>query len=130
MKTRVTPNVVAGLLFLFAAVFAGGVWFIFLFAAMPTDSTVMDSVMGLLQYTFSSENPERWWFAWLASLPVLCGVLGTAYLLNVARNRKGRLILLSISIVVAIASFALNDLVLAMFVALPILWGYRALRVT
>jgi hypothetical protein len=130
MKTRVAPSVIAGFLFLLAAVFAGGVWCVFLFAAMPTDRSVVDSVMSLLQYTFSSANPGRWWFTWLASLPILCGALGAAYLLNVAHTRKGGLILLCVSIVVAIGSFAFNDWVLAMFVALPILWGYRALHAT
>jgi hypothetical protein len=66
----------------------------------------------------------------MAALPLLCIVLGVAYLMNGARTRKGWLILLSASVLLAIASFILNDWGLAAFVALPILWGYRSFHAT
>src|SRR5258706_12537241 len=122
---RLAPQAITGILFLLAAVLAGAVWYIYLFAAVPPNLSVLQSATGLLQYTFSSENPQRLWFAWMAALPLLCVALGLAYLMNGARTRKGWFILLSASVLLAIASFVLNDWGLAVFVALPIFWRYR-----
>jgi hypothetical protein len=127
---RLAPQAITGVLFLLAAVLAGAVWYIYLFVAVPPNLSVFQSATGLLQFTFSSENPQRLWFAWMAALPLLCIVLGVAYLMNGARTRKGWLILLSASVLLAIASFILNDWGLAAFVALPILWGYRSFHAT
>jgi len=128
MMLRVSPHIVAGWLFVLAAVLGGGIWFIYLFVAMPDNQSIWASVVGQLQHTFSDENPQIWWFTWLAALPVLCVALGLAYLLNGARTRKGGMALFGISVVLAIASFALNDWSLAIFVALPTVWGYRAVH--
>lgn len=127
---RTDPQGIAGVLFLLAAVLAGAVWYIYLFVAAPPNLPVLQSAVGLLQYTFSIENPERLWFAWMAALPFLCVALGVAYLKNGARTRRGWLILLCASVTLAIASFAFSDWGLAAFVALPILWGYRSFHAT
>lgn len=113
-----------------AAVLAGAIWFALLFVAMPPGQSVLDSALGQLRYTFSSANEQRWWFAWLAALPVACGLLAVAYLLNASRSRTGGIVLLSVSVALAIASFAFNDWTLAVFVALPIIWGYRCVHGT
>src|SRR6266446_6583330 len=127
---RLTPQVITGYLFLLAAVLAGAIWYIYLFVAVPTHISLSQSAIDLLRYTFSAENPQRLWFAWMAALPILCALLGAAYLMNGARTRKGWFILLSASVLLALASFALNDWGLAVFVALPILWGYRSFHAT
>ena len=107
------------------AVLAGAIWFLILFAAMPPGHSVLDAALGQLSFTLSSANEHRWWFAWLVALPVACGLLAAAYLLNVSRSRIGGIALLSISVALAIASFALNHWSLAVLVALPAVWGYR-----
>jgi hypothetical protein len=127
---RLAPQAITGILFLLAAVLAGAVWYMYLFVAVPPNLSVLQHATGLLQYTFSPENPQRLWFAWMVALPLLCVVLGVAYLMNGARTRRGWLVLLSASVLLAIASFVLNDLALAVFVALPILWGYRSFHAT
>ena len=130
MRFPPAPHVTAGLLFLLAAGFAGTIWFIYLFVATPSGHSFLDSVLGQLQFTFSVENKERWWFAWMAALPIACGLLGAAYLFNVPRFKPVGIVLLGLSIALAIASFTLNDWSLAIFVALPIAWAYRCVNGT
>jgi len=112
------------------AVLVAGIWYIYLFVAMPDNQTVWQSAVGQLRYTFSDANPQAWRFAWLVALPVSCLLLGIAYLLNVPRTRFGRLTLFVAAIALAVATFVLNDWDLAVFVALPALWGYRAIHAT
>lgn len=130
MKLRFAPHTVAGWLYLVPALLVAGIWYIYLFVAMPDNQTVWQSVVGQLQQTFSDENPRCWWFAWLVALPVLCVLLGVAYLRNAARTRMGGLTLFGVAIALAIATFVLNDWDLAVFVALPVLWDYRAIHAT
>jgi hypothetical protein len=112
------------------AILVAGIWYIYLFVAMPENQTVWQSVVGQLRHTFSDENPQAWWFVWLVALPVSCIVLSIAYLLNAARTRTSRLSLFVAAIALVIATFVLNDWDLALFVALPALWGYRAIYAT
>jgi len=128
MSTR--PDKIAGFLFMVAGVLVSAIWYIYLFAAPDTTRTLMKSVVEQLQYTFSPEHSDRWWFMWLVALPILCFAIGSAYLLNVARSRRGAVPLLTLSVVLAASSFVLNDWALALFVALPILWGSRCVRGT
>jgi hypothetical protein len=130
MRFPPPPHVIAGSLFVLAAVLAGAIWFALLFVAMPPGQSALESALGQLRYTFSSANEQRWWFAWLAALPVACGLLAVAYLLNASRSKIGGIVLLSISVALAVASFALNDWSLAIFVALPTIWGYRCVHGT
>jgi hypothetical protein len=102
----------------------------YLFAATPTNQSAWASAAGQLRHTFSDENPQAWWFAWLGVLPVICLVLALAYLLNVARTRNARLALFLVSVALGGASFVLNDWGLAVFVAVPAIWGYRAIHAT
>ena len=126
--SRIAPHIIAGWLFLFAAVLCGGIWFIYLFVAMPENQSFLVSVTGQLQHTFSDENSHLWLFVWLAALPLLCIVLGVAYLLNVSGTQKMGRALFGVSVALAVASFVLNNWSLAFFVALPTLWGYRAIQ--
>jgi hypothetical protein len=130
MSIRGGPHVIAGWLFVNAALLVSGIWFMYLFVAMPTNQSIWASVVGQLQHTFSDENPQAWWFAWLAALPVICVALALAYLLNGPLTRRARLALFLISLALGIATFALNDWGLAIFVALPAIWGYRAIHAT
>ncbi len=62
---RLTPQVITGYLFLLAAVLAGAIWYIYLFVAVPPHISLSQSAIDLLRYTFSAENPQRLWFAWM-----------------------------------------------------------------
>jgi hypothetical protein len=130
MRLQLSAHATAGTLFLLAASFPAGIWFIYLFVAMPYPNSAFDSAMSQLQYTFSPENGDRLWFAWLAALPFACIALGVAYLLNVSRSRPAALIMLATSGALAVATFVLTAWPLALLVALPMAWGYRCLHAT
>jgi hypothetical protein len=128
MKLRPAPHAIAGWLLFVPALAAMGIWYIYLFVATPDNLSVWDSAIGQLRHTFSNENPQAWWFAWLVALPIACILFGVAYLKNLARTRALGVALLCCVVALAIATFALNGLGLALFVALPAWWGYRALH--
>lgn len=121
---------IAGWLFLIPAAAVIGIWYIYLFVAMPDNLTVWQSVVGQLEHTFSEANPQAWWFGWLAALPFLCIALAAAYLFNVGRTRAGALALLAATLTLAAATLLLTSWPLAVFVAFPALWGYRAIHAT
>ena len=128
MNIRLAPHVIAGWLFLLPALFVGGIWYTYLFVAMPTNLTVWESVKSQLEWTFSDANAHIWLFVWLAALPALCILMSVAYLSNVVRTRNGRIGLLSAGVALAVASFAAVSWDFSIFVALPSLWGYRAIH--
>jgi hypothetical protein len=130
MNLRLTPHAIAGCLLFVPALAAMGIWYIYLFVATPDNLGIFDSVVRQLRYTFSNENPHAWWFMWLAALPMACILLAVAYLTNLTRRRSIAIVLLGCVVALAVATFVLNDLGLAVFVAVPALWGYRALRAT
>jgi hypothetical protein len=130
MKHSLAPHKIAGWLYFVPALLVGGIWYIYLFRAMPEHLTVWQSVVGQMQYTFSDENPQAWWFAWLIALPAACIVLGVLYLSSVLRTRPVRIGLLAFAIVLAAATFVLNDWPMGVFVAIPAYWGYRAIHAT
>ena len=106
------------------------IWYAYLFVAMPENLSVWDAAVAQLRYTFSDANPRAWWFAWLLALPALCVALALAYLFNAARTRNGRVFLLGAVIALAVAAVILNDLTIAVFVAIPAVWSYRAIHAT
>jgi hypothetical protein len=130
MRPKLAPHAIAGWLYLVPVALVAGIWFIYLFVAMPENQTAWQSVIGQLRHTFSDANPQAWWFAWMIALPVACAVLALVYLRGALRSRGSRTTLFACAVALGIATFALNDLGLAIFVALPILWGYRAIHAT
>ncbi len=130
MKSQVGPHAIAGWLYVVPVALVAGVWFIYLFVAMPENHTVWQSATGQLRHTFSDANPQAWWFAWMIALPATCTMLSVAYLFKAPRSRGGRVGLFACAVALGIATFVLNDLGLAVFVALPVLWGYRAIHAT
>lgn len=105
-----------------------GIWGILLFDAMPDNLTFTQAVFEQLKYSFSAGNPARWSFACLAALPVLCALIGSAYLLNLARSRLLATLLLTCTILLGIVAYAVASWEIAFFVALPALWGWRCCR--
>jgi hypothetical protein len=125
---RLSPAVIAGILSFASALPVLGIWFIYLFVAMPDHLTLTQAVYGQLKYTFSEENPIRMHFAWLAALPVLCGLLGSAYLINRARSRMISTFLLICTVVLGVFTYPVASWEIAFFVVLPALWGWRCCR--
>src|SRR5687768_1949005 len=119
MNYRRAPHVIAGWLLLVPAIAVAGIWYIYLFVAMPDNQTAWQSVVGQLRHTFSHENPQAWWFGWLVALPLLCIALAAAYLFNVTRTRTGALALFAGTVSLAAATLLLSNWALALFVALP-----------
>ena len=130
MKLRLAPHVVAGWLFVVPALLVAGIWYTYLFVGIPDNFTVWESVKDQLHWTFSDENAHLWVFVWLVALPVLCLLMSVAYLTNVARSRNGRIGLFSAGLALAIASIVTTSWDFSIFVALPSVWGYRAIHAT
>jgi len=128
MRFRLSANVTAGILFLLAASLPVGIWVVYLFVAMPNPSSPIDSAIAELRYTFSAERDDRLWFAWLAALPFACAALGVAYLLNASRSRATAVAMLSLSGLLAAVTFFATAWPLGVFVALPMVWGYRCIE--
>ena len=124
MSTRVHPGTVAGLLSLLAALLVGSIWYIYLFVARERAAP-----FEALGYAFSPSNEARWWFIYLALLCLCSAAVGIAYLLNAGRCRSGALLLLAMVVALGISAFALVNWWLALFVALPAIWGYRCIHV-
>ena len=123
-----TPDQVAGLLSLLAALVFLPMRYIVLFIAPPPNMGATESAVVSLQFLFSQENPSHLMFVWLAALPFSCVVVGTAYLLNFARSRAVATGLLAFSGGLGVAAFFSLDLTLSFFVVLPIYWGYRCVN--
>jgi amino acid permease len=120
-----SPDKIAGLLFLLAALLMLTIWFQLLVLGPASDLSLADSASHALEQMFSPENPSRLWFVWLAFLPVACAALGTAYLLNLARTRTGSMILFVVSVGLGTTAFVFTQWPLALVVALPCYWGFR-----
>lgn len=130
MKLRLAPHVIAGWLFVAPALLVAGIWYVYLLVGIPDNFTVWESVIAQLHWTFSDENAHIGMFVWLVALPALCILMSVAYLTNVARTRNGRIGLFSAGVALAIASFVTVSWDFSIFVALPSVWGYRAIHAT
>jgi hypothetical protein len=128
MQLNLRSDQIAGLLSFLAALLAGVAWYIYLFVASPPERPLAESVRGQLAYSFAPENADRWWFIWFAALPLALTVVGAAYLSRLARNQAVAMLLLAVLIILAGSSFLLTNWSLAIFVALPIFWGWRSVR--
>jgi hypothetical protein len=128
MQLQLRSEQIAGLLSLLAALLAGVAWYIYLFVATPSERPLADSVHAQLASSFALENADRWWFIWFAALPLALTVVGAAYLSHLARNQAVAMLLLAVLVILAGSSFYLTTWSLAVFVALPIFWGWRCVR--
>ena len=120
-----SPDKIAGLLSLLAALVFLPMWHIILFVAPASGMSATESAVSSLEYLFSQENPSRLMFMWLTVLPFSCAVVGTAYLLNFARSTYVAVALLALSVGLGIAALFSMNFALSFFVLLPIYWGYR-----
>ena len=128
MFARLRPNTIAGLLSLLAAVLVGTIWYIYLFVAPVIPRLLTLSAIESIRYTFSPDNASRWYFVGLAALFVCPAAVGVAYLLNVSGTQTGAMFLFVVLIVLGLGAFALTNWSLALFIAMPALWGYRCVH--
>ena len=128
MQTRLLPDRIAGILFLISAVLFAGVWYTFLFVATPDCISIAESAMSDLRYIFSIENDSLALFVWLAASPVICAILSGLYLVGVARNRVRAKFLFLITVLLTATTLCMINYHLALVVALPGIWGYRAIH--
>lgn len=123
-----SPDKVAGLLSVLAALVFLPMWYLVLFVATPSYMTANESAVSSLVYLFSQENPSRLMFVWLAALPCSCTVLGVAYLLGFARSKTVAVALFALSSCFGIGALFTMDFALSFFVVLPTYWGYRSVN--
>ena len=128
MFAHIRPRTVAGLLSLLAATLVGAIWYIYIFVAPVYPSSLTLSAIETLRYTFSPDNVDHWSFVGLAALFLCSAAVGVAYLLNVSGTRSGAMFLLLALVVLGVGAFALTNWSLALFVALPAVWGYRCVH--
>lgn len=125
-----SPDTVAGLLSLLAALVFLPMWYSVLFVAPAPNMPAIESAVRSLEYLFSQENSSRPMFVWLVALPFSCVVIGTAYLFNFASSKSVAIALLALSGGLGIAALFSMDFVLSFFVVLPTYWGYRCVNRT
>ena len=123
------PATIAGLLSFLSAILILHVWYILLFVATPSKLSVSEAAIGHLQYFFSIENPTRLFFVWLAALPLFSIAIGVAYLFKFADSKTNAVLLFASTIGLGLAELAFHTWDLALFVALPAIWGWRCVRV-
>lgn len=130
MQVRLRSEQIAGLLSFLAALLAGVGWYVYVFVAKPSGRPPADSLYAQLASSFALESADQWWSIWAAALPLALTVVGAAYWSQLARNQATAVLLLAILVILAGASFLLTTWLLAIFVALPIFWGWRCVRGT
>ena len=125
-----TPDRIAGLLLLWAAIWLLAFWGVLLLAATPPDIPVWKSAAGQLHYIFVGGNPHKVWHVWMAALPLLCVVLSVAYLNGAGRKEGIGWIMFGIVLTIAISACVLNDWTIAVVLVLPVYWAYGAAKLS
>ena len=114
-----------------ATVLLVGTWLLLLLTGTSFDSRGLAKVAHFLSYIFRRDNPDWWFFLVLAVLPFLSATSAVAYFRGVARTRRGAVVLLLGSALLAMAALVAPGSVLSVLslVMLPALYfGYRCLR--
>ena len=120
-----SPDRIAGAFLLVPSVLVVAIWWIFLFYP---DYPPLSKVIEMFLFSLGTDNPEYIWFRSLALLPISCLLLAAAYFLGVARGRVGAITLLVISTAVATSAAVFIAWPFALFLALPIIVGYKCVR--
>ena len=128
MKFLRSPDRIAGLLLLWAAIWVLGIWGVLLFADVPAGTPVWTSVAGQLHYIFLGGNPHKGWHLWMAVLPLLCIGLGVLYLNGAARKGNAGWLLFGVVLAIAVLAWSLNDWTIAVMLTLPLYWAFKAAR--
>ena len=128
MKFFRNPDKLAGIFFFISVMPVLLVWIGFLFVGNTSNSPLTSFALDQVSYVFSEENPTRLWFMWFAVLPLACTILGIAYLLGVANNRRLAIAMLVVAIFLAGLSFVLCDWTIAVFVTAATFWSLRCVH--
>lgn len=123
-----SPSKIAGLLSLLSTAMVLAIWFILLFVGMPSNQTIVGSVIDQMSYFYSDENPAKLTFIWLTMLPLILATIASAYLLNLARSKRIAILLLASNIAIGSVVLAFGPFSLAIFVLLPAYWGWRCVE--
>ena len=75
-------------LFALAAIAPLSSWWLLLFYAAPPHLSTAQSVLSQLGTTFSSSNPERWWFIAHALIPLFLIGVAVFYCSPLVRSRR------------------------------------------
>jgi hypothetical protein len=120
---RLGANTKAALLYVLPALAVFGVWFILLFVGNSSAVTPASTLAFVL-----TESPSPLWFRWLLVLPVLCAALAIAYLSRLTRTRVGSIALLCCGVALAGVAWLTVSAEIALFVSLPVLYGFVVVK--
>jgi len=113
----------AALLYVLPVLAVLGIWYLLLFAGTPSASSPRSTLAFVL-----TEGAQPWWFRWLLVLPALCVALGAAHLSRVAHTRAGSLWLFVLGSALSVAAWLTVAWEIAVFVSLPLLYGFLGAR--
>ena len=120
---QVPSNRKAAALYVLPVLAVLGIWYVLLFTANTSGTTPRSTFIFVL-----TEGPRPLWFAWLLLLPLLCCALAAAYLSSAIRNRKGALSLFASGLALAAGAWATVAPEVALFVTLPLLYGFQCIK--
>jgi hypothetical protein len=120
MAFKFTPEKWAGIAYLAPSAAVGGIWAVLLLVSNPSKSGPID--IGFLRYALFEER-ERWFFWWLATLPIACLLLSVSYFSAIARAKVGAITLSTIGVVLAVVTWFTMDWTIALFVTAPLLFS-------
>ena len=118
MAFNLAPEKWAGIAYLAPAAAVLGIWGVLLFVGNSPKSGSLD----MLRYALL-EEPERWFFWWLAAFPIACLLLSASYFSTVARGKVGAIALCAVGVALAAASWLTMDWTIALFVTVPLLFS-------
>jgi hypothetical protein len=113
----------AGLLYLLPAVAVLVVWYLLLFEGNAPGVTPKGTFAFVL-----TEGARPWWFRWLFALPFLCLSLAAAYLSRLAALRVGSVMLLTLGVALAAATWLTVSSEIALFTTLPLAYALLSIK--
>ena len=129
MRRDPTARRIAACLFALAALAPIASWWLLLFHVMPPHLSTTDAALAQLGTTFSSSNPERWWFIGWALLPFFLLLTALFYCSPLARGRNWSIAAAAAILAVTLYCLAFTP-TLGLFLIAPlglsIWWGYGA----
>ncbi|HWK82296.1 MAG TPA: hypothetical protein VNS61_01050 [Caldimonas sp.] len=113
----------AGLLYLLPAIAVLVVWYLLLFEGNVPGVTPKSTFAFVL-----TEGARPWWFRWLFVLPFLCFTLAAAYQSRLAALRVGSVVLLSLGVALAAATWLTVSSEIALFTTLPLAYAFLSTK--
>lgn len=113
----------AALLYLLPVLAVVGVWVILLFSGNPASPSPLSTLRFAL-----TEGPKPSLFQWFGALPLLCLILAAAHISRVTRTRVGPQVLFALGLCLAVATWVTVVPEIAIFVSLPLVYGFLAAK--